>query len=321
MGPPPPKNRRGGQNSSQGGAPSGSLCAYPPPVDRLACGKEPSCCRGNEWHGATSSSKGSLPTTFAKLWTCYGKTDRSRTRAHPTNPRRAHGDPGTNQTARRRIHGLFPKEPKKPKTQWPCAGCKAPNWTTRQVTGPPDRSADHARRPFLKSTPTVPHHHHARRVVSARLSLPPPMQQLSKVREHGSQKPRQRENQGGERGSQRENQVTPAGARRPARPTSARLRGPTAKHAGAARRQKKQGRQARLCRSTDSQSKSLPGQQRIGHGRCRQSFGRSQARHVCGHEAQLGTQQEQGRGCGQFLPRRTRGVAASHPRHRSKHDL
>ena len=52
----------------------------------------------------------------------------------------------------------------------------------RRPTGPPDRSADHARRPGLKSSRPKSQHHHARRMVPATLPRPPPTQQLSKAR-------------------------------------------------------------------------------------------------------------------------------------------
>ena len=68
-----------------------------------------------------------------------------RPRVHPTNPQRTQGAPGTNQTARRRTHSLFPKEPREP----------MPNGYVRDArhpTGAPDRSADHARRPGLKNS-------------------------------------------------------------------------------------------------------------------------------------------------------------------------
>ena len=112
---------------------------------------------------------------FAKLWICYGKTDRSRRRAHPTNPCRAHGAPGTNETAGRRTHGLLPKEPAKRMPNGYVLGARRP-------TGPPDRYADHARRPGFKSSRPKSQHHHARRMVPARLPRPPPTLQRSKAR-------------------------------------------------------------------------------------------------------------------------------------------
>ena len=62
----------------------------------------------------------------------------------------------------RRIHGLFPKEPRK---QMPNGYAQG----TRRPTGPPDRSADHARRPGRKSSRPKSQHHNARRMVPARL--------------------------------------------------------------------------------------------------------------------------------------------------------
>ena len=82
---------------------------------------------------------------------------------------------GQTQTARRRTHGLFPKEPRR---QMPNGYVQ----DARHRTGPPDRSADHARRQGLKSSRSKSQHHHARRVVPARLPSPPPTQRLSKAR-------------------------------------------------------------------------------------------------------------------------------------------